>query len=334
MTDFRQLEKVLRKETPDRPVLFEFYLNERLYKKAAGDKYSVRSHLDTINSMIAAFDYYGYDYATVRGSEFWFHANDEQPQKAASTTLNVEAIIYDRASFDAYEFMDAAKCDYSALDRCGLRPGQKLIIMGPGGVLENVIRIVGFDNLCMMIYDDEQLVYDIFEQVGSGLAEYCRQSCSHKNVGACFSNDDWGFKTQTMLSPKDMRRFVFPWHKKIVEAIHNAGKYAILHSCGNYSMILDDLYALRYDGRHSYEDNIERVEDAYERFRGKLAVLGGIDVDFLIRSDEREIIKRSRAMIDKGMKSGGYALGSGNSIPEYIPDEKYLAMISAAKYDR
>jgi hypothetical protein len=27
---------------------------------------------------------------------------------------------------------------------------------------------------------------------------------------------------------------------------------------------------------------------------------------------------------------GGYALGSGNSIPEYVPFENYMAMIAAA----
>lgn len=33
-------------------------------------------------------------------------------------------------------------------------------------------------------------------------------------------------------------------------------------------------------------------------------------------------------MLEKG-RQGGYALGTGNSIPEYIPKENYLAMIGA-----
>jgi hypothetical protein len=28
--------------------------------------------------------------------------------------------------------------------------------------------------------------------------------------------------------------------------------------------------------------------------------------------------------------TGGFALGSGNSIPDFIPDENYLAMLRAA----
>ena len=33
-------------------------------------------------------------------------------------------------------------------------------------------------------------------------------------------------------------------------------------------------------------------------------------------------------------KSRGYALGSGNSIPDYIPVEGYLAMLEAARHLR
>ncbi|NCB47970.1 uroporphyrinogen-III decarboxylase-like protein, partial [bacterium] len=186
---------------------------------------------------------------------------------------------------------------------------------------------------CMTMYDDEQLIYDIFEKVGSGLAEYYAQCGKSKNVLALISNDDWGFHTQTMLSPVDMRKFVFPWHKKIVETIHDSGKYAILHSCGNYSMILDDLYALNYDARHSYEDKIEPVEQALLRFHGKLAVLGGIDLNFIINSTEEEITQRAKNLIEQGQKLGGYALGTGNSVPSYVPDKNYFVMLRAVGLD-
>ena len=86
---------------------------------------------------------------------------------------------------------------------------------------------------------------------------------------------------------------------------------------------------MKFDGRHSYEDKIIPVEEAYRRWGGRIAILGGLDVDFLIRSDEETIKKRARAMLDLAREKGGYALGSGNSIPAYIPKERYFAMTSA-----
>jgi uroporphyrinogen decarboxylase len=35
----------------------------------------------------------------------------------------------------------------------------------------------------------------------------------------------------------------------------------------------------------------------------------------------------------KQTAAGGYALGTGNSIPEFIPDENYFAMLKASWSD-
>jgi uroporphyrinogen decarboxylase len=148
-------------------------------------------------------------------------------------------------------------------------------------------------------------------------------------VGALVSNDDWGFKTQTMMAPSDMRKYVVPWHKKIAEVIHKAGKPAILHSCGNFKYIMDDIIEdIQYDAKHSFEDTIMPVEVAYETYGSRIAILGGLDVNFICRSSPDVIKKRAFSMLERAKGKGGYALGTGNSVPDYIPLENYLAMIS------
>lgn len=144
-------------------------------------------------------------------------------------------------------------------------------------------------------------------------------------------NDDWGFKTQTMLSPTDMRRFVFPWHQRMVELIPASGRQAILHSCGYMKDVWNDIIdVMRFDGKHSYEDLIQPVEVAYEEFHGRVAILGGIDVDFLCRATAEQVYSRCRDMIERSRDRGGYALGAGNSITSYLPPENYFAMAKAA----
>jgi uroporphyrinogen decarboxylase len=278
--------------------------------------------------LIAAFRAAGYDYASVSGSPFRFYGGEcDHSQKTIS--LNQGFVITDRRSFDAYAWPDPDNFDYTALRALApdLPRGMKLIVHGPGGVLENVTSLVGFDNLCFMLADDPGLVMDIFEAVGSRLVKHYRKAVVFDTVGACMSNDDWGFKTQTMLSVADMRKYVFPWHKRIVETIHAAGRPAILHSCGAAEDVMEDMIVdMRYDGKHSYEDVIMPVEEAYRRWGGRIAILGGIDLDFIIRSSVEDIQKRCRAMLELTAAKGGYALGTGNSVPEFIDDDKYLAM--------
>ncbi|MDD3663297.1 MAG: uroporphyrinogen decarboxylase family protein [Candidatus Pacebacteria bacterium] len=208
----------------------------------------------------------------------------------------------------------------------------KLMIMGPGGVLENAIALTGYENLCFMIKDNEPLAKAIFDKVGSILVRYYEICAPFDTVGALMSNDDWGFKGQTMLSTEDMRKYVFGWHKKIVEKIHERNKPAILHSCGDLGKVMDDVIDdMKFDAKHSYEDNIMPVEKIYDLYSERIAILGGIDMDFLCREEPEMIFNRSYEMLEKSTVNGGYALGSGNSIPCYVPHKNFYSMILASR---
>ncbi len=333
--DFENLLMVLERKVPRRPTLFEFFLNQPLYEKLAGEKQPEGGmNLSRLRWLIKAFGSAGYDYATFHGSDIHFPRGDSG---VGGFRMAGGTMITDRQTFDAYPWPVPDDFDYSPLGEIGdgLPDGMKLVVCGPGGVLENAVSLVGFENLCFMIADEPELVDDIFARIGRVLARHYEIVCRHNSVGACISNDDWGFKTQPMLSPDNMRRFVIPWHQGIVEAIHKAGKPAILHSCGNQAELYDDIIdTLGYDGKHSYEDAIQPVEEAYEELHERIAVLGGIDLDYVCRATPDDVYARSRAMLERAASRGGFALGTGNSVPEYVPDENYFALIAAAVEDR
>ena len=328
--NFKNLLKVLECKAPDNPTLFEFFLNEPLYFHINGLTKPADGKYNNAKLVTEAFAKAGYDYVSWAASSLGF----PRPAKKhlSTSSLNDGACITNKESFLEYEWQDPEAADYSSLDEVKkyLADGQKIIINGPGGVLENTISLVGYDNLCIMIHDDPELAKKIFDSVGSRLTRAYEIAIRHDAVGALIGNDDWGFKTQPMLSPAAMRKYVFPWHKKIVAAAHKEGKPAILHACGNLSELMDDVIDdIKYDGKHSYEDAIQPVEDAYEQYCGRIAILGGIDVDFLCRESVENIQKRCKAMLERSKDRGGYALGSGNSIPEYIPWDAYFAMIKS-----
>ncbi len=335
--DFKNLLAVLAGATPNRPTLFEFFLNDDLHKRLAPEQ-AARTADHPLGSEIlrmAAYRNAGYDYAVAHVPQFRFETGQHAHMQTISQ--NEGFVITDRASFDAYAWPDPDKADYGFLDRLAplVPKGMKLGIAGPCGVLENVTFLLGYENMCYLIADDPVLAGDVFEAVGSRLVRVYRQVVGHDSVGFIIGNDDWGFKSQPMLPPDVMRRLVFPWHHQIVEAAHAAGKPAILHSCGNLASVMDDIInALGYDGKHSYEDTIQPVEQAYEQYGSRIAIMGGLDVDFLCRSTPEAVYERARAMLARTAGRARYALGSGNSIPSYVPHESYFAMIRAATEGR
>lgn len=328
--DFNNLLALLECKVPQRPTLFEFALNERLYARISPGT-EVTDPLAQKRRIAEAFRRLGYDYVPILLPGFSF-SEDVVRRKLKTHSLNEGGIIRSRKDFEEFDWPDPGTADYALLDRLGrdLPKGMKLIPYAPDGVLENVINLMGYDTLCYALADDSQLVEDIFSSVGRRLLDYYQRVILHDCVGACFANDDWGFKSSTLLSTEDLRRFVFPWYERIVEAAHRIGKPVILHSCGYFENIIEDVIErIRFDGRHSYEDAIMPVEQAYATYKNRLAVLGGIDVDFMCRSSPEEIYGRSRRMLETAA-GGGYALGTGNSVPDYLPDTHYFAMIRAA----
>lgn len=69
------------------------------------------------------------------------------------------------------------------------------------------------------------------------------------------------------------------------------------------------------DGCHSYEDNILPVEEAYARYHDRIAILGGIDIDFLCRREPEEVYQRAHAMLERTADRGGYALARATAFP-------------------
>lgn len=335
--DFGNLLKVLRREVPSRPVLMELFMNHTVYKKFCDPKFLNGSEdISYMLLMASAFENLGYDYFSVWPSGFGFPSKPRDSKQ--TTSLNHDAMIYDRESFSQYKWLEPEDFSMDHLDKVEplIPKGMRAVMVGPGGVLENIIGITGFDNLCEMIYEDPELVSDIAENVGERMVRYYSMAAEHDIIGAVFGNDDWGFNTQTMLSPKHMEKYIFPWHKKIVEAVHSRNKPCILHSCGNPLEVMDAVIDdIKYDGRHSYEDNIIPVEDFYEKFHDRIAVIGGIDINFIVTKTPEEVRERSVKMLERTASRGGYALGTGNSVPEYIPMDNYIAMLSAAhEFDR
>ncbi len=331
--DFHRLQAVLERKIPPRPVLFEFFMNDRLYQRLVPEMDTITNEAQRLQRVVLAFYRAGYDYANLVPPGFNFADGIINRPKESSVSQNAGSILHDLTDLKRFSWADPDDVDLELLRNLAqtLPEGMKLIVYSPGGVLENAIDLVGYEDLCIMTKDEPELADQIFGEIGSRLERFYQLVAPLDFVGACIANDDWGFKTHTLFHPADMRRFVFPWHKRIVKTVHQAGKPAILHSCGYFEKVIDDIIEdMGFDGRHSYEDSIMSVEDAYDRYHTRIAVLGGIDLDFVCRSSPQEIYQRSKAMLTRAASGGSYALGTGNSVPEYVPDENYLALIRAA----
>jgi uroporphyrinogen decarboxylase len=333
--DFNQLLKVFRREKPDRPTFFELIIDDEIMAHFAG--HSVPKGTDPVERLQFAVDAHaaaGYDCTLLcPWTVGWLNFPAGPIEQKATRSMNQGSMITDRRSFESYPWPDPADEDYSAVTTVGRRmpAGMRFVVACSDGVLEAAVAVVGYERLCFMIFEDPDLTQAIFDEIGTRILAYYERLLPLDAVGALVSNDDWGFKTQTLFSPEILRKYVFPWHRRFTEACHRHGKPIMLHSCGNLEKVMPDITQdLRFDGKHSFEDIICPVERFYEQWHDRIAIIGGLDVHFLVTASESDIRERAKRLLRLTEPHGGWAVGSGNSIPAYVPLEKYLAMLEAA----
>ncbi|MDO8684582.1 MAG: uroporphyrinogen decarboxylase family protein [Armatimonadota bacterium] len=239
------------------------------------------------------------------------------------------AIIKNWDDFERYPWpeFDEGAIEYVEQTRKILPDGMGILVQS-SGVLENVMWLMGYEGLSMALYDTPGLVQEMFDRVGKLVLTCYEAAMDIEEVGGAFFGEDMGFKTATMISPDAMRKYHFPWLKRIVDVCHEHGKFFILHSCGRLDEIMNDLIDyVGIDAKHSFEDAIEPVAGFKKRYGDRIGIVGGVDVDALTRRTVDEVRRYVRKILEDCAPGGGYALGSGNSIANYIRVENYLAML-------
>jgi len=198
--------------------------------------------------------------------------------------------------------------------------------MGILEIAEN--ELFGYENLCYLLYDNPELVKATFNKVGELIYGWYKKIIGLEKLVGFFQGDDMGFKTSTLFPPEFLRKYVLPWHKKIAQLAHTHDLLYLFHTCGYVESIMEDLIQdVKIDAKHSFEDLVMPVTQFKKKYGDRIAALGGVDMNKLCRLEESKLRKYVGDILDKCMSGGGYALGSGNSIANYIPVKNYLTML-------
>jgi len=241
--------------------------------------------------------------------------------------------ITSRAEFESYPWPTVRDSDFFVHEYLDthLPSGMGLLSCHAGGVYEHTSRLMGYEGLCYALEDDLSLVVDVANRIGALIEEYNRRLLQFGKLGAILQGEDLGFNAQTLIPPDAIRRHFLPWHKKYAAMAHDARRRYYFHSCGQVEAIMEDLIVdVKIDGKHSFQDNVTPVVEAKRRWGNRIAILGGVDVDKLTRLGLEDLRRHVRGVIDACAPGGRFAIGSGNSIPSYVPVESYLTMIDEA----
>jgi uroporphyrinogen decarboxylase len=339
---------ILRKRTPDRVHHIELFLDDEV-QKAVIDNYSLMSELNPQDPylreklQVRIQRFLGYDYVRQGVEGFEMPLNRiEIADTASLKRMTGRAFIDEKTGpitnweeYEKYPWPEVEQVSTRSLEWYEKNLPDDMCVVASGGFAhfaEYLNWLMGYETLCYALYDQRDLVQAISDRLIDFYIKVMEILLQFEKVKVVWGSDDMGFKTGTLISPDDLREFVLPGHKLMATMSHDAGRPYLLHSCGNLSSIMQDLITdVKIDAKHSFEDTIEDVRQVKFTYGQQIALLGGIDVDFLCRTEPEMIRARVRETLDICIPGGGYCLGTGNSVANYIPLENYLAMLDEGR---
>ena len=336
--DFERFMTALHCEEPDRVPLGDWHVDQMPKESYMGKKIvSLQDQVDFWHT--AGFDYLtsssgilepvrAPEGMTTKGeavhTEYGNRASREWAQEH-------EGVITDWEQFEQYPWPSVDDFDLSQWDFFdkGLPKGMKAVLL-LGKIYTTAWMFMGADVFFNALETEEELISAIFEKIGKIQYNTFLRVVEHPSVGAVLHPDDIAHNTGLLVNPTHLKKYLFPWYKKMGAICRDKGLGFIFHSDGDCTEALDDLIDCGFHGFNPIQPNAMDIEEVKKKWGKKLCLIGNLNLDSTLTlgtpQDVRaEVYERIRT-IGPG---GGYMVASSNSITDYVPLENMKALIDA-----
>jgi len=337
--DYHHILNAAKNERPSRLPLYEHIISPFIMERILGVKFAELEN-GNLSDMERFFHYYCRFFEEMKYDTVSYEIPIIAilPAKGDAIVGKTPGPIQNRADFEKFDwdglldkYIELADKKFQILGR-SIPEGMKAIGGVGNGVFEISEDVVGLECLAYMQVDDPYLFNQVYTKIGDTMHTIWKWFLENhsEHFIVCRFGDDLGYRSGTLTTPDNIRKIIMPQYKRIIDLIHDSGHLFLWHSCGCIFEVMGEMIDLGIDAKHSNEDAIAPFEKWIDLYGNRIGLFGGVDVDLLCRNAPEEIKKIVKERVELYYdKAKGYAAGSGNSIPDYIPVDNYLAMIEA-----
>ena len=132
------------------------------------------------------------------------------------------------------------------------------------------------------------------------------------------------------MGPDLWHEFIEPELVRMYQSVRQAGKFVLIHSCGDVDELFDDLIKGGVNCFNPFQPEVMNVAELIPRFRGRLAFHGGLSTQrTLPYGTVADVRAETRRLISLG-RDGGYILAPAHAVEGDVPLENMLAFIDEA----
>ncbi len=203
------------------------------------------------------------------------------------------------------------------------RVGGQLLIEGwIEGPCAEAADLRGINRLMLDFYDDPQFVRDLFEFVLEMELRFARAQ-----IEAGIDLMGVGDAAASLVGPQIYEEFVWPYEKRMVDALHQMGAKVRMHICGNINRILAGVGQLGCDLVDL--DYMVPVAKARQVMGLEQVLDGNIDPVRTLRNGTPDTIQQALAQCSQ--EAGNrYIVAAGCEVPRDTPEANVRAMYEFA----
>jgi uroporphyrinogen decarboxylase len=241
---------------------------------------------------------------------------------------NVEGFVLPEARLNGYRFPNPLDHRFFAdiPEKLARFPDRFRVFQIGFSLYERAWTLRGMANLMMDFHDHPQFVHELFSAIADYNVAQVREALKH-DIDAVYFGDDWGQQHGLQMGPRKWREFILPQLKRMYGVVRAAGKFVMIHSCGDVDELFDDLLAAGLNCFNPFQPEVMDVYSLLPRYRGRLAFHGGLSTQRTLPFGTPDDVRReTRRLLELGAE-GGYIFAPAHDVEGDVPLENMLAMI-------
>jgi len=216
--------------------------------------------------------------------------------------------------------------------------GYAVVLKDPfAGIFEMSQRIVGMENLLIMMADRNAAALALFDKMAELKLSFWEMALPQLAdvVDVITQADDYGTQASQLISPRMFRQLLKPCWKQIFDRLRVLAPAArrFFHSCGNVRPLLPDFIEIGVEILNPVHIRATGMEPtALKRDFGDALVFwgGGVDTQGVLPyGNPQEVADDVRRNIDALAPGGGYVFNTVHNIQADVPAENLRAMYEA-----
>ncbi len=191
---------------------------------------------------------------------------------------------------------------------------------------ERAWTLRGMENLMLDFLEHPAFVRALFQAISDHNIAQVREALKY-DIDAVYFGDDWGQQRGLQMGPQHWRQFILPVLQRVYGVVRAAGKFVMIHSCGDVDELFDDLIAAGVNCFNPFQPEVMDVHALLPRYRGRLAFHGGLSTQRTLPFGSVEDVRReTRRLLDLG-RAGGYIFAPAHDVEGDVPLENMLAFV-------